>query len=375
MAAPRDEGRSVILDRYIARRFTKTFVATLAVFFLILGLIDFVEQISRFADDASGLGSLLALTLLNVPQVLYEILPLITVIAAVALFLALARSSELIVTRGSGRSALRALVGPGVVALLIGVVGVAVFNPIVASTSREYEFRVGRLDGETSALAVSDDGLWLRQGGSNGTIDTVIHAARANLDGTSLTDVTFLTFDDEGSPSERIEADRARLDGGAWRLSTTRIWQLDDPNPEAGAESRPTLVVGSNLTADRIRDSFGTPSSIPVWELPKFIARLEEAGLAARRHRVHLQSELALPSFLLAMVLIAAGFTLRHQRGRRTGAMVLGAVLAGFAAYVLRELAIVLGESGQIPPGLAAWTPPLATMAAALGLLLHLEEG
>ena len=363
----------MILDRYLARRFLRTFLATLLIFFGIFALIDLVEEVRRFSDDAEGLGPLLALTLLNVPSGLYGILPLVTIIAAIAMFLGLARSSELVVTRASGRSALRALLGPSVVALLLGVVAVAAFNPIVAATSREYESRAGRLEGEESALALSEDGLWLRQSGEPGP--TVIRAERSNLDGTSLQGVTFLSFDANGRPLRRVEAEAARLAQGGWTLTDAKVWPLNGANPEADAELHATWELPSSLTADQIRDSFGTPSSIPIWELPRFIARLEDAGFAAQRHRVFLQMELAQPAFLAAMLLIAAGFTMHHQRGRRTGMLVLGAILAGFAVYFLRNLSQVLGEAGQIPPALAAWAPPLAAIGLSLGLLLHLEEG
>jgi len=363
----------VTLDRYMAGRFLRTFLGTLAAFFAFLALIDLVEQLRRYSDEADGLWPVVALTLLNVPQGLYTILPLVTIIAAIALFLALARSSELVVTRGSGRSAIRALLGPGVVAVLIGAVAVAALNPIVAATSREYEFRAGRLDGEASVLAVSDDGLWLRQGGVAG--QTVIRADRSNLDGTILSGVTLLTYSAQRALTRRIEARTARLSAGRWTLTGAKVWPLDAANPEAEATLHETYLLPSTLTADQIRDSFGTPASIPIWELPRFIRRLEEAGFAARRHQVFLQMELAQPAFLLAMVLIAAGFTMRHQRGRRTGTMVVAAILTGFAAYVLRNLAQVLGEAGQISAGLAAWAPPLAAIGLAMGLLLHLEEG
>jgi lipopolysaccharide export system permease protein len=260
-----------------------------------------------------------------------------------------------------------------VVAVLLGAVGVAAFNPIVAATSREYESREARMRGEERALALSGDGLWLRQGGPEGP--TVIHAARANLDGTDLEDVTFLTYGADGRPRERIEARSARLAQGRWLLDEAKVWPLSARNPEAAATLHPTLALPSTLTADQIRDSFGDPSAISIWELPRFIARLEEAGFAAQRHRVFLQMELAQPAFLLAMVLVAAGFTLRHQRGRRTGMMVLGAILTGFAIYFLRNFALILGEAGQVPAALAAWAPTLASIALSLGLLLHLEEG
>ncbi|WP_210527553.1 LPS export ABC transporter permease LptG [Rubellimicrobium arenae] len=363
----------MILDRYLARRFLRTFLATLAIFFGILALIDLVEQVRQHSDDAGGMGGVLALTLLNVPSGLYEILPLVTIIAAIALFLGLARSSELVVTRGSGRSALRALLGPSVVALLLGAVAVAAFNPIVAATSREYESRLDRLTGEESALALSEDGLWLRQGGAAGP--TVIRAQRSNLDGTSLTGVTFLAYDRDGHPRERVEARSARLADGEWLLADAKVWPLAGTNPEAEAERHETWSLASPLTANQIRDSFGTPSSIPIWELPRFIRRLEDAGFTAQRHRVFLQTELAQPAFLLAMVLAAAGFTMHHQRGRRTGLMVMGAVLTGFAIYFLRSLSQTLGEAGQIPPAFAGWAPPLIAIGLALGLLLHVEEG
>jgi lipopolysaccharide export system permease protein len=364
----------MILHRYFARRFLMIFAGIFGLFFAMVFLVDIVDQVRRFTGEEAGFGELVQLTLLNIPQALYLILPLMMILAAIALFLGLARSSELVVTRAAGRSALVALIAPIMVALLIGLVGVAVFNPIVAATSREYEARLADLRGTNAALALSDDGLWLRQG--DGAVQTVIHAGRSNLDGTELSDVTFITFSEDGTPLERIEAAGARLADRAWDLTDAKVWPLDGAaNPEVSARQYAALSVSSTLTADQIRDSFGVPSSIPIWELPSFIARLQEAGFTARRHQMYLQSELALPAFLVAMVLIAAGFTMRHQRGGRTGILVLGAILLSFAVYFLRNLSIILGETGQIPIVLAAWAPPLIAIGMALGLLLHLEDG
>ena len=85
--------------------------------------------------------------------------------------------------------------------------------------------------------------------------------------------------------------------------------------------------------------------------------------------------ELAQPLLLSAMVLVAAGFTMRHARSGKTSSLVLLAVLSGFAIFFLRNFAQVLGDNGQIPIFLAAWAPPLAAIMMALGLLLHLEDG
>jgi lipopolysaccharide export system permease protein len=291
------------------------------------------------------------------------------------MFLGLARSSELVVTRAAGRSALRALMAPVMVALAIGLVGIAMINPIVAATMKEYEARTAALlQDDRSVLTLSDGGLWLRQGDETG--QTVIRAETANLDGTQLSGVTFLTFARDGTPKRRIEARTAVLQGPVWALTDAKSWPLAGvDNPETRATRHPTLDIPSNLTAEQIRNSFGAPASIPIWDLPRFIDRLHEAGFAAKRHEVWLQMELALPGFLVAMVLIGAGFTMRHQRGGRTGVMVLAAILLGFGLYFIRNFAQILGENGQIPVLLAAWAPPLAAIGLSMGLLLHLEDG
>lgn len=362
----------MILDRYLARRFARTLLSTFGAIFLVLTLVGLIEHIRRFGDQTEGLGGVVALTLLAIPSELHMALPLVAILGAIVLFLGLARSSELVVVRGSGRSALRALLGPGLVALMAGALAAGILNPIVAATSREYEARLDRLSGRGSTLALADEGLWLRQGGPEG--QAVIRARGANLDGTLLRGVSFLLLDAEGRPRERVDAAEARLGDGAWLLRDAKSWPLEARNPEAAARLHPTLALPSTLTADEIRNSFGAPSAIPIWELPRFIARLEEAGFAARRHLTYLHMELAQPVLLLAMTLIAAVFTMHHPRGRRTGVLALLAVLTGFAVWVLRNVSQVLGETGQIPPALAAWAPPVAAVLLALAMLLQQEE-
>lgn len=364
----------MILHRYFARRFAWTFAATFGGFFVLMLLIDLVEQLRRYGGAAS-LGDMLQLSLLKLPSLLYSILPLIMVLAAVATFLGLARSSELIVSRAAGRSALRALAAPLIMTLIIGAITVGVFNPLVAATSKEFEARKAALRSDApSVLAISENGLWLRQGNDNS--QTVIRAGGTNLNGTQLQDVTFIRFSTTGRPTRRIQAATANLTIGAWDLTDAKVWPLiGDRVAESVATTHTTLRIPSTLTADEIRDSFGVPSSIAIWELPAFIDRLEVAGFSATRHQVWLQMELAQPAFLLAMVLIGAGFTMRHQRSGHTGVMILTAILICFALFFLRNFAQILGESGQISAGLAAWAPPFAAIAGSLGLLLHLEDG
>lgn len=365
----------MILSIYLARRFLWLVFIVSLVFTGLLVPIDLMEQLRAIGDEGAGLGDGLRLAALNLPAALYQILPLIVILSTLALFLSLARSSEMVVIRASGRSALRAAMVPMGAAMALGITALLIVNPIVAATQGAYEREIARWKtGVSSVLSVSEEGVWLRQGDGSG--QTVIRAARSSLDGTILFEATFLSFDESGTPVERIEAARAELGPGEWLLEDAKAWPLGtSDNPERDARSVAFATLPSTLTQNQIRDSFGVPSSIPIFQLPSFIAQLDAAGFSGLTHRVWLQMELATPVMLAAMVMIGAAFSMRQARAGRSGVMVLTALLLGFGIFFLRNFAQVMGENGQLPVVLAAWSPPLAAILLSVAIILHKEDG
>ncbi len=363
----------MILHYYFARRFLWTFLGLLFVFAVLLGLINLVDDLHDFPEMTFA--EVVKIVLLRIPHATYQILPLIVILSTVAFYVGLARNSELVVMRASGRSALRGLLAPLFVAAMIGFISVSMLNPIVAATSKHRNDIISVYRGYgSSVLAISPEGLWLRQGSASG--QTVIYAAKASSDVSTLYDATFIKFSPEGKPLYRISARSARLGDGEWQIRTAKVWSLaPGGNPESTAVLRDEMILPSELTKDRIIDSFGKPRYIPIWDLPRFINQLEQAGFSARRYAVWFQSELARPLFLMAMVLISAAFTMRPARLSNTGLSVLTAVMLGFSLHYIRNFAQILGSNGQIPVMLAAWAPQAAALLLAFGLLLHMEEG
>ena len=363
------------LHLYFARRFLISFMGLTGVFFILLALFGLMEQLRRFSVQELGILRVLQMLMLNVPKELYQIFPLIMILSSLVLFLNLARSSELVVARASGRSGLMILLAPVSVALAIGLFGVTTINPIVAATIKQYDtlsqfYRTGT----SRILSLGTNGIWLRQGTPEG--QTVIFAAGANSDASILLDVDFVAYEGSGGPSQRIVAERAELQDGIWLLTNGKSWPLlRGENAEAQVQNFAELRIATTLTREQIQDGFGKPSAISVWELPGLINQLEAAGFSARRHQMWLQLELSQPVFLVAMVLVAAAFTMGHVRMGRAGLASLAATLSGFGLYYVRNFARILGENGQIPIELAAWAPPIASVLLALGLILHLEDG
>ncbi len=364
----------MILHFYFARRFAAFFTRVFVLFFLFLLLIDLVNQLRNFSSVIS-FQKILTLTLLNTPEVMYQMMPLIMILSATSVYISLSKSNELVISRNSGRSVVQTLMGPIMVTVCLGSILVTVFNPIISATSALYlDLRDSYSNQKRSVISIGAEGLWLRQGDENG--QTVIRAERANFDGSVLYGVSMLEYRGNGSPRRRIEASSATLQGGEWWLNKTKVWPLiSGINAEENAQKHEWLRVPSNLTTDQIRDRFGKPSTVSFWSLPVMIDQLKSAGFSARRYEVWYQTEVARPLFLVAMVLIGAAFTMSHSRQRSLGLGVLMAILLGFGLFYIRNFAQILAENGQLPVMLAAWAPPMAAIFLGLGILFQAEEG
>lgn len=364
------------LGLYLVRRLAFSFLLIGAVFFGMLMLFETVEMVRRFGGSDTPMSKIVWLALLHVPATFYQIMPLLTILASMTLFLGLARSSELVVIRSAGRSALRMLREPFLATLLFGILLVALFNPIVAASTRAYHAQLQTLQNPDQQAQISLEGsaIWMRQGDADG--QTVIRAQSIEPEGLQFRDVSFLMFErDSGTPLQRIEAMSAVLEDGLWRLENAKRWDLRADNPERDAEEFTQLEVPSDLTGAQIRERFTRTGVVSVWALPDFVRALDTAGLSSRSHRAQFLAQLALPALMAAMMLVGAVLCFKHVRAGNAGTRILITVLAGFALFFMRNFAQVLGENGQIPLSLAIWTPPIASMLLALGVLLHLEDG
>ncbi len=370
---------ALTLTLYVARRFFSATLAMLAGLTLLVSLFDFIELLRRAATRTDA-GFTLVATIagLRLPFVALQILPFAILLGGLLAFWRLTRSSELVVARAAGISAWGFLSGPVSVALLLGGLGTAAISPLSSvMLARAERLDYAYLRSSAGITALAGGRLWLRQADRgieeqgvailSGRPVSDREAARERF---SMTDVSLWRLSANDRPLARIESPRAWLLPGRWVLEDAVTF-----NADRSAGPKQELSVPTELTPDRIENSFASPDTLSVWALPGFIAVLEAAGFSAVRHRLHFQSLLSLPLLAAAMALLAAGFSMRSSRRGGVAQMIGAGVSAGFMLFVLDKIANEFGEAGTLPVSLAAWAPTMAGLLLALALLLHLEDG
>lgn len=358
-------------------RFLRAFSwALLAILFLIL-LIDGSDQLNFMARNNIKIIEGIKSTLLRMPSILMDAMPLVIMLAGLATFLSLSRSSELVVIRSAGRSALRILFAPTILAVLIGLFCTTLGNPIVSSSLKySDEFLQNHGLKPRNFMSVTGNEIWLRE--ITEKKQKVIKASQTNFQGRILFDLIIFEFDGENTLNRKITAELGQLLAGQWELKNVVVWALDLDAPIGNAfkiETFDTMTLETTISNTQILDSFSDPKVINFWKIPNFIKKLETSGFSALRHKIFYLSEISRPLFFVAMLLIGASFALRHARFGHTSILVMLSVASGFILFSIKRIAESLGAAGEIPLVLATFGPSVSGILLASGLLLHFEDG
>jgi lipopolysaccharide export system permease protein len=360
---------------YVARRFALMCLVMLAALTGLVALFDFIELLRRAATREVGFGVVGTIAALRVPFIALQVLPFAVLLGGILAFWRLARSSELVVARSAGISAWGFLLGPVLVATLIGSIATAGLSPLSSiMLARAEQLDNVVLRGGTGSSALAGGRLWLRQADrgldSQGVAILSGRPVPRRDGGFGLEEVSVWRISGTDRFLARVEAPQAVLADGNWVLDNAITFGADRQ-----ASPPETFRFATELTPSRIEDSFASPDTLSFWALPDFIAVLESAGFSAVRHRLHFHSLLALPMLAVAMALLSAGFSMREARKGGVAQMLGAGVAAGFALFLLDRVTGEFGETGTLPVVLAAWAPATAGLMCAVALLLHLEDG
>ena len=337
-----------ILDRYIVRAILGAVLLVMMVLLVLGALFMFIDQ-----QDDVGTGHYTSLaafgyTLLNLPQLAYELLPITALIGSLLGLGSLARGSELTVVRATGVSVAR-LAGiallAGLLLMLLAILLGEFFAPPLQQAARAHK-AFSKLNG----VSFGGGGAWVRDG------DMILNIAGQS----SLRQFGSMQLF-ELSPQHRLlalgHAQRAVAGarGGTWSLSGyTESRFADDTVTTSPPAPR---LLASNVSAGFLGLAVEDPKQLTSRALWRLINYYHANALDAREYLFAFWSRIARTVAVVFSVLLAIPFVLGSLRSAGAGARMLLGMILGIGFFLLQRLI----ESGTVvfnlDPVLLAWLP------------------
>ena len=184
----------LIINKYLAREFLKVVGNMCFAFFCLGFFINLFEEINFFKDFDISIKTPLALSLLFVPSLIYNMFPFIVLLSGIYFFLKIKKNDEITAMKVSGMSNFSIILIPSLVSLFLGIIFVTSINPITSIMIKKYESIKGfyKIDQEYLA-AITVNGIWIKEKG-NGR-NNIIRSS--NLQNNHLMNLTIYEFDSE----------------------------------------------------------------------------------------------------------------------------------------------------------------------------------
>ena len=348
-----------ILSNYLMRSILASTLLVLLVLLALAGLFEFISQLEDTRGNY-GVPQALLYTLLRLPQLAFEMLPIAALIGSLLGLGGLANNSELVVMRTAGLSVTRLVgmvaISGAVIMVLTGVIGEFIGPPLdyFARTMRDE----GRFEQEDRDYG---NAAWVKDG------PVIMHLERINPE-FQFGVLYMFRFNDDNTLQSIARAENSGIDDSdQWILENFRETQFRDDGVQVVESS--IAVESFDLSGDLLGITLVKPVSLSGRGLISYINYLRKNDLSAKRYETELWSRVSKTVTVVVMPVLALAFVFGSLRSAGSGSRLLIGVLIGLAYFLASEMIANTGQVFNLNPAIITWAPSLALlMVTALAL-------
>lgn len=359
------------LDIYIFRQSLFGLLISLAGVAISIIMVDLVEQLRAVSGiKNAGFSTAAYLTILRLPGLIEQTVPITILISALVTFTGLSRRSEIIAMRAAGISAWRFLAPLGTLAVLLALSIIFIIGPLASNLNRHYAQIKNNL---TSSLqSVGPDKTinnWFNFPVENGQMIINSPKETKSQEIRKFETPIILVYGNSGlNFLERLDAKSAEIKGKKIIVKDAII-------------SRPGEVgVFQTVREFPITDKLSTSENmeardLSLWELPKAAEIARKSHSSYEKYWLRFFKLLSLPFMLLAMALFAGIMSIGLDRSGGKGRAIVIALIVGLIMFFSGDVTGVLATAGVLQPYIAALGPAALALALTLLFLSYREDG
>lgn len=335
-----------LLTTYMMRTIMASTGLVLIVLLAIAGLFEFIAEL----DDVQGdyqTPQVILYTLLRLPNLAFEMLPVAALIGSLLGLGALAGNSEIVVMRSAGLSVLR----------LSGMVAIAGFAMLVM-TALLGEFIGPPLDFYARDMRVEaryqkdeDHGndAWVKDG------PVYLHLQRVNSE-FEFGSIYVFRFNEDNRLASIARAENSGLDEqDNWILENFRETRFGDDGVQVVESS--VAVESFEVNAELLGSSLAKPLSLSARGLWLYIDYLKRNNLDASQYEAEIWYRASRTLTMMVMPILSLAFVFGSLRSGGAGGRLMIGVAIGLVYYLASETLLNSGQVFNLNPVIVNWLP------------------
>lgn len=353
-----------VLDRYILREFLRYYLLALIGFVAFILLIDGFEKIDIFIDYDATAAQVLGYYANVAPKFLILVGPVAPLLATFLCLGSMTRFKELTAIAAAGISLYRVLLPLVGVGLVITALTFVLGEFVMPLTNRRAEEIMNvEIKGRSGRNLGSRSNVTYLGQGNRFYIIRRYDVPRESMVGLIVQEYR------EDRLTRRIDAARAVWREGNWLLLDGIEREFDAAGTERASPFDSLRAAFPEIPAD-FASSASEPDEMTYPELQAYANRVKQSGSSVEQYETELHLRTSFPFVNLIMILIASSLAVQIRRGGIAIGFGFSLGIA-FAYWSLIRAGQVLGNSGTLPPPVAAWLGNIVFLVVAIYLLVR----
>jgi len=337
-----------IYIKYIVNKFVKILFIVSFIFFLLVLLLNLLEELNFFKDSNESLYYPLLLNILNAPSVLINIFPFIFLISTQFLLINLIEKNELIILKNFGIDNLKLIAVISIVSFIASVFIIVFFYNFSAKLKHFYLDIKNSFSTDNKYLAViTDNGIWIKDEFKNNKF-----IINANLiEGNILKDVVITQFDYNFSPKKYIYGEIVDVKKNEWVIKKAVIIENNLRTV------KDNFLFQSNFNSEKINTLFSNLTSLTIWELFNLRDEYVSVGYSVKEINLHLQKIYSFPVYLTILTIFASMLMLNVPINKPKIFYLIMGIFISVLIFYINHFSSLLGENNKLPVILSVWLP------------------
>ena len=340
-------------ERYLTNLFLKNILIIIVVFVFLSFFLNIFEEIKYFENKKSEAYIPIFLTILNIPSIVFEILPFIFLLGVMFFFISLYDKGEIELLRSNGVDNVKITLVISIVSLMLGIVLIVLYYSFSANLKSLYLNIKYKYSNTNDHLAVvNEDGLWIKEKSTENNRIFIINAKNYKINSLEKLEITELN--NSYKLLNTIVAEKANIKEKTWILSNVKVYSQDKKT-----KILESYVYSSSFNEKIISNLYSNLNSLNILQLIKLKDNYKSIGYSATDVSLHLNKIYSLPVYLTLTTIIGALLMFKLTFIKSKFFLVVVGVLVSVIFYYINYFSVLFGKNETLPVEVAVWLPQL----------------
>ena len=351
--------------KFLINGFVKSFFNVFFVMITLVFILNILKEIEFFSNKEVNSLYPIYLSLMSSPSIIFEMFPLIFLIATQFFFLKLFDNDEINIFKYSGLKNIKIINILSFISFFIGILTITVFYSLSSNLQHYYLQVKNQFSKDKLYLAViNKNGLWIKDIVENKT--SIINSSK--IENNFLTNTFITTFDKDFKLIRSLKSDKIDIRNNEWLIYNATIFE------DNISQKSDLIKFRSNFNQKRIESLFSNLSSLSLLKLIDLRQNYKSLNYSTVDVDMQIYKVATYPLLLVIMTILSSIIMLSTKKSSSKVLKIIIGLFFSVAIYYINNFFNVMGSTEKLPLMVSIWTPIIFLSLINLIMLVNINE-